>query len=348
MDGSIELSGKERKVLLATYRKSMSPAIRLRAHILLLLADGYAWREIANILFTSSRTIGRWKARFEEQGLEGVLSDSRGRPPMLLVWWVAVVIRWVKEKTPRDFGFFRSRWSCGTVVLLLSEQYGIKVSTETIRRRFAQESIVWRRPRPVLGPKDPQYSLKLRRIRQLLSELPDDETVVFEDEVDINTNPKIGCMWMPRGQQAEVVTPGTNTKRYIAGSLHWPTGKFLATEPGTRRNAALFVAHLHDLRRWLRCYRHIHVVCDNAIFHKSRLVQEFLAEWGHRISIHFLPTYAPQTNPIERVWWHLHEEITRNHRCRNIDELVDLTFEWFRYKETFEIESSLYAQSMAA
>jgi putative transposase len=348
MDGSIELSAKERKVMLDTYRKSTSPSLRLRAHIVLLLADGYAWREIASTLFTSTRTIARWKARFEEQGIEGVLSDARGRPATLLVWWVAVMIHWVKEKTPRDFGFFRSRWSCGTIVLLLFEQHGIRVSTETIRRKFVQESIVWRRPRPVLGPKDPQYSLKLRRIRKLLSELPDGETVVFEDEVDINTNPKIGSMWMPRGKQAEVVTPGTNVKRYIAASLHWPTGKFLATEPGTQRNAALFVAHLHDLRRWLRCYRHIHVICDNAAFHKSRLVQEFVAEWGHRISIHFLPTYSPQTNPIERVWWHLHEEVTRNHRCRNIDELVDLTFDWFRYKGTFEIESSLYAQSVAA
>jgi transposase len=96
MDGSIELSAKERKVMLDTYRKSTSPSLRLRAHIVLLLADGYAWREIASTLFTSTRTIARWKARFEEQGIEGVLSDARGRPATLLVWWVAVMIHWVK------------------------------------------------------------------------------------------------------------------------------------------------------------------------------------------------------------------------------------------------------------
>ena len=47
-----------------------------------------------------------------------------------------------------------------------------------------------------------------------------DEIAVFQDEVDVNTNPKIGCMWMRRGEQAEVETPGNNQKRYLAGSLN--------------------------------------------------------------------------------------------------------------------------------
>ncbi|MEX2142023.1 MAG: hypothetical protein WD894_22340 [Pirellulales bacterium] len=48
------------------------------------------------------------------------------------------------------------------------------------------------------------------------------------------------------------------------------------------------------------------------------------------------------------VWWHLHEEITRNHRCRLIDELVELVFDWFGYKDAFAIETSIYPQAIAA
>lgn len=348
MDGSIQLKSKERKTLLEHYRKASDPAVRLRAHILLLLADGRPWSQIAAMLFTSPRTINRWKQRFEREGVEAVCSARRGRPAALGMWWVAIVVRWVVAKTPRDFGFLRSRWSCATLVLLLWQEQRIAVSAETIRRHLHHEQIVWRRPRPVLGLRDPEYERKLRKIRQLLAHLPDSETIVFEDEVDVNLNPKIGAMWMRRGKQTEVLTPGDNEKRYLAGSLHWRTGKLLVSPPGTRRNAKLFVAHLDDLRRRLRCYQHIHVICDNARFHTCRLVKEYLARWGHRISLHFLPTYAPQTNPIERVWWHLHEEITRNHRCRTIDELVDLAFDWFGYKDTFRIETSIYPQALAA
>jgi len=167
----------------------------------------------------------------------------------------------------------------------------------------------------------------------------------------VNTNPKIGSMWMRRGQQAAVLTPGTNTKRHLAGSMNWRTGEVILSEPCSRRNANLFLRHLDDLRQRFRCYRRIHVICDNAIFHhpgRCKKVREYLAKWGHRIVIHFLPTYAPETNPIERVWWHLHEEITRNHRCRNIEELLDLVFSWLAAGPYFDIETSVYNAARAA
>jgi putative transposase len=72
------------------------------------------------------------------------------------------------------------------------------------------------------------------------------------------------------------------------------------------------------------------------------------ATWGHRVVLHFLPTYAPETNPIERVWWHLHEEITRYHRCQDIEELVDLVFEWLMAEPCLEIETSVYNVTQAA
>ena len=232
MDGSIHLKPSERKTLLEYYRKSADPALRLRAHILLLLDDARAWSQIEAMLYTSSSTIRRWKNRFQREGLQGVLESRRGRPAVFLYWWAALVVRWVTEKTPRDFGFLRSRWSCATVGLLLWEERRLSISAETIRRWLHREQLVWRRPRPVLGPRDPAYAYKLGRIRHLLATLPDDETAVFQDEVDINTNPKIGSMWMFRGRQAEVVTPGTNVKRHLAGSLHWRTGKLLVLFAG--------------------------------------------------------------------------------------------------------------------
>jgi transposase len=99
------------------------------------------------------------------------------------------------------------------------------------------------------------------------------------------------------------------------------------------------------MRGRLRCYPVIHVICDNAIFHnpeRCRKVRDYLKRWGHRIRLHFLPTYAPETNPIERVWWHLHEEITRNHRCQDIDQLLDLVLAWLSAGSHFDIETSLY------
>jgi putative transposase len=350
MDGSVRLSADERNVLLQEIRRGTDPERRLRAHLLVLLSDGWEWNVIVNVLFTSTSTINRWRRRYLAGGVMAVLESARPRRAPWR-WWTMLVIQWVTLQSPRDFGFYRSRWTCGTVVTLLAEDYDVRVSRETVRRRLHADNLVWRRPRPVLGLQDPQRAVKLRKIRALLRHLPSDETAVFEDEVDVNTNPKIGSMWMRRGQQAEVVTPGTNTKRYLAGSLNWRTGEVVLSKAGTSRNACLFLAHLDDLRRRFRCYRRIHVICDNAIFHRPdrcQQVQHYLDQWCHRIVLHFLPTYAPETNPIERVWWHLHEEITRNHRCANIEELLDLVFQWLAAGDCFGVETSVYDTARAA
>jgi len=350
MDGTITLRSSERKALLEHYRRNPDRAVRLRAHIVLLLAEGYTWQSIAAVLFCSTRTIARWKRRFEQGGVAALLEDRRGRRSPFGAWWIGLVAAWVRRHTPREFGFLRSRWCCGVVVILLAELTPVRVSSETVRRWLHRANLVWRRPRPVLRPVDPQRAAKLRKLRELLANLPPDEIAVFTDEVDINSNPKIGAMWMLRGRQAEVPTPGTNEKRYLAGSLNWRTGDLLVTKglPGEGRNAALFVRHLEDLRYHLRCYRRIHVICDNAKFHDCRRVRAYLQVWGHRLQLHFLPAYCPQANPIERIWWHLHEEITRNHRCSSLDELLNLVFAWLERRRPFAVEDQTYGLKPAA
>jgi hypothetical protein len=245
------------------------------------------------------------------------------------------VAGWLAAATPADFGYFRTRWSCATLAEVPAWEAGVRKSGEAVRRGLHRLGYVWRRPRPVVGPVDPEYDAKLAAIRRLLAGLPADETAVFEDEVDVHLNPKIGSCWMPRGRQAEVPTPGNNDKRHLAGSLVWRTGTLIVSPAGRRRNAELFVAHLDDLRRRMRAFRKVHVICDNASFHGSRRVREYLAEWGHRIELHYLPKYAPETNPIERVWWQLHETLTRNHRCGSIDELLAEVFAWINTDRCF-------------
>jgi putative transposase len=340
MTHSVTLDARQRQALLDRYRKDRDPDVRFRAHILLLLADGHTWATVATLLFCSSRTIDRWVKRFHEEGIEGLAGHKPGRPFRFAASWIATVIAWVTKKTPRDFGFLRSRWCCEAVALLMLREHQVEVSRETIRRWLHRGNLVYRRPRPVLGPTDEEREAKLDKLRAVLAGLPDDETAVFQDEVDINTNPKIGAMWMIKGHQAEVETPGNNEKRYLSGSIHWRTGQVFLTEgqPKQGRNTALFLTHLDDLRSRLRRYKKIHVICDNASCHTSNAVAIYLWEHRDRIDLHFLPSYSPDCNPIERVWWKLHDQITRNHQCQSMEELLELTFTWLGARNPFKVE----------
>src|SRR5512147_2430766 len=208
MQTDVRLTSQQRDELLQIYRKDADPEIRFRAHIILLLADGYPWSAIEAMLFCSSRTINRWRERFEQEGVGGLAGRKRGRPFRLGPGRVAIAVTWVTRHAPSEFGFLRSRWACETLVLLLRQVHGLDVSRETVRRWLHAGDLVYRRPRPEVGPTDPEREQRLARLRKLLAELPEDETVVRQDEVEVHTNPKIGRMWMFKGRQAVVTTRG--------------------------------------------------------------------------------------------------------------------------------------------
>ena len=75
---------------------------------------------------------------------------------------------------------------------------------------------------------------------------------------------------------------------------------------------------------------------------------EDLWKWEGRIQVHLLPCYAPERNPIERVWWLLHEHITRNHRCQDLTELLELVFAWLESEAPFQVEDKEYREAKAA
>lgn len=347
MTRSVILDARQRQAWLDRYRKDADPEARFRAHLLLLLADGHCWATVAAMLFCSSRTIDRGVQRFHREGVDAVAGHKPGRRSRFGAGWLAVAVTWVTAKAPRDFGFLRSRWSCGALALLLWSRHRLDVSPETVRRWLHRGEMVYRRPRPTLGPSDAEREARLAAIRKLLADLPPDETVVWEDEADINTNPEIGRMWMRRGQQATVPTPGTSQKRYVAGSIHWRTGRVFATA-GPKRDEKLFLAHLEHLRHRLRRYRKIHVICDRAKFHQSEAVMIYLWEHRARIALELLPAYSPDANPMERIWWLLREHVTRNHRCRDQGELMGMVMAYLESEAPFRLEDEEYQIPKAA
>ena len=232
MKRSIDLSPEQRHALLDRYRKDPDPEVRFRSHILLLLDDGHTWATVATLLFCSSRTIDRWVKRFHAEGVEGLAGHKPGRPFRFAADWVAVVVEWVTTQGPA-----RLRLPPQPLVLRGRRPADAR---ELHRRRgqprdrppLAASRATWSTAAPARssGRTTSERQAKLDALRRLLAGLPADETAVFQDEVDINTNPKIGSMWMVKGQQAEVETPGNNEKRYLSGSIHWRTGQVFVTE----------------------------------------------------------------------------------------------------------------------
>ena len=98
------------------------------------------------------------------------------------------------------------------------------MSTETMRHWLHELGWAWKRVKVTAKDDDPQRVEKLARIRLAFEQLRAGAALFFADELDINLLPKVGYQWMPKGQQVEVMTPGTNEKRYLAGALNLSPG----------------------------------------------------------------------------------------------------------------------------
>jgi len=86
----------------------------------------------------------------------------------------------------------------------------------------------------------------------------------------------------------------------------------------------LFLELLHKLVTKTYCNANrIHIILDNYGIHSSLQVQLALqSEAAQKLQLHFLPPYCPDHNRIERIWKDLHDNVTRNHRCETMEQLM--------------------------
>jgi len=253
----------------------------------------------------------------EENGQAGPSRPLRVLAPALTRTVLAIVTR-----VPRLCGWCRTRWSCATIALELQARRGVGVSGETVRRWLHELGWVWKRAQRRVKDDDPQRVEKLARIRYAFEQVRAGVALFFADELDISLLAKVGSQWMPKGKQVEVMTPGTNEKRHLAGALNITTGT-IAHCVWYRKPTGLFLDLLQTLDRTYpaRTYLRLQVVVDNAKIHQAAAVAKWLAAHP-RFELLYLPTYCPQANPIERAFGDVHDKCTRNHTRKRIWPLV--------------------------
>jgi putative transposase len=321
----VEIPPEEHAQMLAALRRARYGYL-LALHILLLCTTGRTPTAIADVLFCSRSSVYR-TVRAYRRGTLDWGHDAQGR--LIVPLRTTVLLPTVRRSlvallkaTPRAYGWCRTRWSCATLAVTLQAKRGVVVSAETMRRWLHEVGWVWKRAKLVAKDDDPHRVERLARIRYIFEQLKLSEAMVFADELDIHLLPKVGCAWMPKGTQLEVMTPGQNQKHYLAGALELTTGT-LHHCLGPRKTNALFRDLLACLDARYPAERHtrLYVVVDNYKIHKAKEVERWLATHP-RVTLLFLPTYCPRANPIERAFGDVHDCCTRNHRRKRLPDLV--------------------------
>ena len=304
-------------------RSTRDAGLAMRCQIILHADKGRSSGVIAEALGCSCSWARRVIHRFMVHGEAGLMDRREDNGTLKLDEWYLQQLIEVVAKRPTDYGRRRPTWTREQLVEVMTRLTGCRIHVATMSRALKQIGARRGRPKPVVRCPWPKRAKnrRIREIKALLANLPPGEVGVYQDEMDVHLNPKIGLDWMNRGQQKEVVTPGQNTKRYLAGAMNAETKRLTVVE-GERKNSWLFIGMLHALLEDYPDAERIHVILDNYRIHSSKITQQAVAACDGRIVLHFLPPYCPDENKIERLWLDLHSEVTRNHTCGTIDELM--------------------------
>lgn len=319
----VRVSVKER--LSRNFRHCRDVGTRLRFLMVFNVLNGRSARQTAEVLKVHHTTVGRVVEKFRHYGEAGLHDGRADNGHDKLSEGYLQRLHCLVSNTPELYGWRRPTWTRELLIETMVRLTGVRIHTSTMSRALALIKARRGRPKPIVSC--PWHkAAKTRRLRQLqslIATLPRRERAFYEDEVDIHLNPKIGLDWMVSGQQKEVLTPGKNQKRYLAGALDVRTGVVTWVE-GERKTSYLFLDLLDRLHREYPQARCLHLILDNYRIHKSDIVYAALKGYlAGNVKLHFLPPYCPDDNKIERVWEDLHAEVTRNHRQPNMSKLME-------------------------
>lgn len=176
------------------YRFHPNKQAQLHAHGLLLLDQGYCFKEVAQILLRCQKSLYNWVNRWLDQGLVGLYDQpGRGRKPLLDLA-ACLKVKQIVEQAPRRVGHHLEE---------IKEQTGHLISKSTLKRTLRSMGLRWKRIRKWLGSLRNEEDFRMAQQElESLKELEDKGLIelYFCDESGFNLTPCVPYAWQKKGQ----------------------------------------------------------------------------------------------------------------------------------------------------
>lgn len=247
----------------------------------------------------------RAAAKGRGHGLRALRSTKgTGRPRKLTPTQESQVYRWVNGKRPDQYGFDFGLWTRQIVQELLLTRFGVKLSLASIGALLARLGLTAQKPLERAYQRDPEAVARWKNetFPAIASEARvSGAEILFWDESGFRADAVHGKTWAPRGQTPVIERPGQRQTISAASAVSAKGAFWFATYQGGL-TGELFVELLKKMM--YRRKKPVRLVVDGLPAHKKANVKEYVASTRGKLTLHFLPGYAPDLNPDELVWSH--------------------------------------------
>jgi transposase len=300
-----------------------------RARLILMLADGCSYAEVQERLDTTAPTVSKWRKRFLERRLDGLLPERHpGQKPSVITPQLQAKVLAVTRRKPNDGS---THWSCRK----LAKQLGI--TKDVVHRIWRTAGLRPHRLERYMASNDPDFERKAADIIGLYLNPPQHAAVFCVDE-------KSAIQALDRLDPVLPMSPGRAERHGFEYYRHGTLSLYAALDVKTgkvhgktaaRHTSDEFVAFLQQVVSQCKRRQEVHIILDNLSAHKTSKVEEFLHQHPN-VKLHFTPTYSSWLNQVE-IWF---ARIEREVIARGIFTSVkDLARKLLRYIQAYSVSA---------
>ena len=275
-------------------KERASPRRYKKITVLIMLHQKYNISDIESVLGLDDNTIHRYQEGYEQQGLEGYLSDGylvyRGK---------------MSEEQEAELVVHLDKnlyLDAHCISVYVQSRFGVRYSVSGITALLHRLGFVYKRTRAVPSRADDEAQVEFldRTLPSLLEETRKGKAVVYyADGCHPTHNTKTGCGWIRKGQDFEIDCNSGRKRVNINAAINALKPEHLVYETTHSINAQ---STQRLCRKLLKKHRDktIYLICDNAGYNKNKMLQDWAL--NQRVEFIFLPPYSPNLNLIERLW----------------------------------------------
>lgn len=273
-----------------------------RINAVILLGTGWTLAQVGEALLVDEETLRNWLARFQAGGVEALCVDHySGGMARLSTEQQAALATHLEETLYQNVA---------AIVSYVRATYAVEYSVSGMTELLHRLGFVYKKPKLVPGKADADAQRDfLELYDKLKKDKGLDDPVYFMDGTHPQHNAIAAYGWIKRGQDKEVRSNTGRQRVNINGALCLDGFKAVVRMDETI-NAQSTIALLQQIEKKHRKAGVIYIICDNAKYYRSKLVNAYLRD--SRIQLVFLPPYAPNLNLIERLWKFFKKKILYN------------------------------------
>lgn len=296
-----------------------------KINAVILLGTGWKLKEVKEALLLDEETLRDYVKRYQSGGIENLISTHyRGSESLLTIGESQTLC------AELDNSIYLTTQA---IISYVEKEFEITYKTSGMRDLLHRLGYSYIKPKCVPGnPDHESQEIFLKQYEDFMLKKSANVEILFMDAVHPEHNGLAAYGWMRKGKKRLLKTNSGRERLNLHGAMNAETLEVTIIESKTV-NADSTIQLLGAIENRYPLSSEIIIILDNARYHYSREVKEFLTK--SKIKLAFLPSYSPNLNLIERLWKFFKKKVLYNTYYATLDLFREACINFFRNIDQF-------------